>query len=190
MSTSPNASPELTRVASTASVLNDEFAAQVRDAIVSRRTRLDEQCPEAVDLARDVLVLMHSMIAGRAAALSGDRPAAVFQRIFRGEQYGLPLEDFARLCIEAPLAAAAGLALLVARTGHVVMPSDALPLTGVETAAQIALRSGALQAAVAHALANDGRIDADEAQQLLPLKVALQRVLARIDEIAVGKVAA
>lgn len=163
-----------------------DHAERIRDACSARHVRLDEARPEALDLAADVLVVLHAALHGRAAATSGDRGARYFRGQLRGE-HPLTLEDLARLCLDVPLAAGSALGVLAHAAGYRLEPSSGIDRGAVEAVTGIVGTSADVVSTAVRAL-EDGRIDRSEAQQLQVELERLKRSAASL-EVALTRVA-
>ena len=82
----------------------------------------------AIAVAGEALDRLAEALAGRQEALAGDRAPSLFRRELRGEAV-LGIEDMARLCVEAPRAAAAALGVLARSAGYMVEPMAAAVTT-------------------------------------------------------------
>ncbi len=136
---------------------------------------------------RERVPLGHEALHGRATGHRGNRGAGYFRQQLRGE-HPITLEDVSRLALEVPEALVPALGTLARALGRRLEP---LPLTdaGVgEAAAGLSEGAAPVVATALRALANDGVVDAEEADEiraaLRPLKgqvAALESALARID---------
>ena len=151
---------------------------RIRDAIAERSPRLDGIAPKAIDLAADVLAVLHQQLHGRAASLHGHRSAKARREQLRGED-ALTIEDLAYLTLEAPRAIVLALDVLARRVGYRVVPVDPVAPSFGEVLARQAESGGELLAAGMRANA-DGQVSPDEAQELRELVAQHERTIAQM----------
>jgi hypothetical protein len=141
------------------------FADRVRDALSLRASEMDELCPEALDLAAELVAALHEQLLGRATECRGNRGAGYFRQALRGE-HPLTLEDIARLALEEPEALVPALSILAARIGRQLAPAPRMA-PAAQAAADVASAAGEVSSGTLRAL-EDGVIDQAEAHALCP----------------------
>jgi len=153
----------------------DDFAERVRRNLADRRQGLEELCPEALDVAARALVALHRGVVGRQEALRGDRSGSYYRRQLRGEDT-LPVEDLARLAIDAPTALVPALAVLAQRAGYALTPLTPMRINAAEAVASFAEQATHVVATHTRAQA-DGVIDESEEEKLVDELAATERRL-------------
>jgi len=155
----------------------------VRGRLAERRAELGEHSPRALDLAAIALAAMHEAAHGHVPAIRSDRQVRFRSMQLVGER-ALPIEDLVAISIEGPVGRAVALAALrrlAGPLGYLLVAEDAGAAEVSEALAGVAESHGTAIAVVARALANDGRVDADEAATIEPHIQSLKSQVASLE---------
>ncbi len=147
----------------------DEATAPIRDRLAACRQRLDARHPEALDLAAEVLGLLHRELRGDISALAREleRTPRYLRGVLLGE-HGLVLEDLVVVAALRPDVVRRALAVLL-------QPEDDgyVRRSIGQAAAALARAAGTLQADFAESV-HDGRITLAELDGMLVAADALE----------------
>jgi len=161
----------------------DSPVSPFRERIEARNEEHSRAFPRAAALEAQVLFCLHAEINGEATNLRGVRSAQGFRAALLGEK-NFNLSDLCRLATEptreSRAAAKAALAEIASVLGLELKAIDAAALEAHESLAEVASAHGAAIASVSLALADDGRIDPDEARQIEPHLEKVQKSLDRM----------
>ena len=154
-----------------------------RRNIATRNEELAREYPRAVDLEANALLALHDEINGEATRLRGLRSGQAFRSALVGQK-NITLADLCRLATdptrEAKESVRAALRVLAAAVGHELKPLNVAAMEAHEALAEVASSHGAAMAQVSISLADDGRLDENEARVIEPHLEAAQRGLDRL----------
>lgn len=154
-----------------------------RERIAARNEEHAKAFPRAAALEAQVLYRLHEEINGEAVNLRGVRSAQGFRLALQGEK-NFTLSDLCRLATsptrEARTAVKAAVQEIAARLGYELVATDAKAMEAHEAVGGMAQAIGSLTANALAALANDGRIDSEEARGLQQDTEAAQKTLDRV----------
>ena len=154
-----------------------------RRNIATRNEELAREYPRAVDLEANALLALHDEINGEATRLRGLRSGQAFRSALVGQK-NITLADLCRLATdptrEAKESVRAALRVLAAAVGHELKPLNVAAMEAHEALAEVASSHGAAMAQVSISLADDGRLDENEARVIEPHLEAAQCGLDRL----------
>ena len=133
---------------------------RTRDALALRCQRLEETRPDVLEVAADALTALREALHGRASEAAGNHAPQYWRAVLRGE-HAATVEDLARLALDEPAAAAAGVGVLAVEAGYQLEPIPDGAASIGQTGAAVAESGGRVTSELVGALA-DGCVDSAE----------------------------
>ena len=152
---------------------------RTRDTLALRVTRLEEWCPEALDLAALAYTRLRHTLHGEASTCSGQHAPTYWRAALRGE-HAISIEDLSRLALEHREAFLASVLPLVEACGCAIHPVEGHPTRGlVLEAVDVSTAAAGLVREAAEAEA-DGNISVLEAERIQACAAQVEQEVADV----------